>query len=51
DLLRRNGADTDVRDKDGRNLLHVAAFSGNIEVVQILIEYDCADINAWDEGG
>ena len=51
DLLRRNGADLHVQGKFGRNPLHVAAYSGNLEVVQILIEYDDADINARDEFG
>jgi hypothetical protein len=51
DLLRHNGADTDVRGQNGRNPLHAAAFSGNSEVVRILIEYNPADINARDENG
>jgi hypothetical protein len=50
DLLRRYGADP-VRDQNGRNPLHAAAFSGNLEVVRILIEYDPADINATDVYG
>jgi ankyrin repeat protein len=50
-LLFHNGADPDVRDLYGRNLLHVAAFSGNFKVVQILIEYDPAGINARDGVG
>ena len=51
DLLRRNGADLDVRGQDERKPLHAAAFSGNLEVVRILIEYDPACINARDERG
>jgi ankyrin len=39
DLLRRNGADPDVRGQSGTNRLHCAADSGNFEVVRILIEY------------
>jgi ankyrin repeat protein len=46
DLLRHNGADLDVRGDNGTNPLHGAAFSGNLEVVRILIEYDPAYINA-----
>jgi ankyrin repeat protein len=49
DLLRHNGADLDVRGLEGRNPLHGAAYSGNFEVVRILIEYDPAYINARDE--
>jgi ankyrin repeat protein len=49
DLLRHNGADPHVWSQGGRNPLHGAAYSGNFEVVRILIEYDHADINARDE--
>jgi ankyrin repeat protein len=51
DLLRHNGADLDVRGDSGRNPLHAAAYSGNLEVVRILIEYNPADINARDKTG
>jgi hypothetical protein len=51
DLLRHNGADPYVRGYMGMTPLHGAAFSGNLEVVRILIEYDPADINARDEDG
>ena len=46
DLLRRHGANLDVRGTEGRNPLHAAANFGNLEVVRTLIEYDPADINA-----
>ena len=49
DLLRHNGADLDVRGQDGTNPLHAAAYSGNLKVVRILIEYNPTDINARDE--
>jgi hypothetical protein len=51
DLLRHNGADLDIRGCDGTNPLHAAAFSGNFEMVRILIEYDPAYINAKDDHG
>ena len=51
DLLRHNGADPDVRDGYGRSPLHVAALSGNLEVVRILIKYAPTNINARDEDG
>jgi hypothetical protein len=51
DLLRHNGADLDARGEYGRNPLHAAAISGNLEMVRILIEYNPADINARDEDG
>jgi len=52
DLLRHNGADLDdVRGVAGRNPLHGATYSGNLEVVRILIEYDPAYINARDKYG
>jgi ankyrin repeat protein len=50
-LLRHNGADLDVRGEDGRTPLHAAAYSGNFEVVRILIEYDPAHINARNKFG
>ena len=46
DLLHHNGADLNVRGRDGRNPLHGAAYSGNFEVTRILIKYDPAAINA-----
>jgi ankyrin repeat protein len=49
DLLRQNGADLDIRGEDGRNPLHGAAYSGNSEVVRILIEYDPAYIHVRDK--
>jgi hypothetical protein len=51
DLLRHNGADSDVRGQSGRNPLHAAAFSGNFEVVRILIECDPTDISAGNRLG
>ena len=51
DLLRHNGADPDVRGVDGRNPLHAAAYSGNLEVVRTIIEYEPTDINARDGTG
>jgi hypothetical protein len=49
DLLRHNGADPDIRGRDGRKPLLAAAYSGNFEVVRILIKYDPADISARSE--
>jgi ankyrin repeat protein len=51
DLLRRNGADLDVRGRYGRNPLHAAAHSRNFEVVRILIEYHPAYIYDRSDGG
>jgi hypothetical protein len=51
DLLHRNGADLDIRGLVGRNPLHGAARSGNLEVVRKLVEYDPAYINAKDGTG
>ena len=48
ELLRPNGADPDVRGKDGRNPFHSAAFSEDFEVVWIIIEYDPANVDADD---
>jgi ankyrin repeat protein len=51
DLLHHNGADLDVRGRDGTNPLHGAAHSGNLEVVWKLIEYDPAYINVRSVDG
>jgi ankyrin repeat protein len=51
ELLRHNGADTDVQDINGINPLHAAAYSGNLEVVRILIECVPAHVNAMSEYG
>ena len=51
DLLRHNGADLNARGDYGRNPLHGAADSGNLEVVRKLIEYDPAFINAREGAG
>jgi hypothetical protein len=45
DLLRLDGADLDVQGHFGRNPLHAAAYSGYIEVVRRLIEYDPAYVD------
>ena len=50
-LLHHNDANPDVRGVYGRIPLHGAAFSENLEVVRILIEYNPADINARDGFG
>jgi ankyrin repeat protein len=49
DLLRHYGADLDIQGRFDGSPLHAAAYSGNFEVVRILIEYDLVDINARDE--
>jgi ankyrin repeat protein len=51
DFLLHNGADSDIWNYYGRNPLHAAADSGNIEVARKLIEYNPAYINAGDETG
>ena len=51
DLLRRNGADPDVRGQSGTIPLHCAADSGNFEVIRTLIKYNPAHVNARDGTG
>jgi len=48
DLLHHNGADLHFRGRWENAPLHPAAYTGNLEVVQKLIEYDPAYINARD---
>ena len=50
DLLREHGADPHFRGNDERTLLHCAAYYGDLEVAQKLIEYN-ADIDAKDLKG
>ena len=50
DLLRHHGADPDLRGNQMTTLLHSAAYYGDLEVVQKLVEYD-ADVNAKDKEG
>ena len=50
DLLRHNGADPEPRGEENRTPLHSAAYYGDLELVQKLIEYD-ADISAEDVDG
>jgi hypothetical protein len=50
DLLHRNGADPHLRGYEMKTPLHSAAYYGNLEVVQKLIEYG-ADIGAEDQDG
>ena len=50
ELLRNNGADPDCHVEDRRAPLHSAAYYGDLEVVQKLIEYG-ADISAEDFKG
>jgi hypothetical protein len=51
ELLRRNGADLHLRGRNGINPLHAVAYSGNVEVVRILIEYDPTCVNARNDVG
>ena len=50
ELLRHNGADPDCRVREMRTPLHSAAYYGELEVVQKLIEYG-DDISAEDLSG
>jgi ankyrin len=50
ELLHQNGADLRIHGNSMRTPLHSAAYYGDLEVVQKLIEYD-VDINALDADG
>ena len=50
ELLRQNGADPHFRGNGMRTPLHSAAYYGDLEVVQKLIEYD-ADVSAKNDRG
>jgi hypothetical protein len=51
DLLRQNGADLYVQNQLGRNPFHAAAYSGNLEAIRKLIEFNPAYINSGDNIG
>ena len=50
ELLRRNGADVDVRGVRRRTPLHSAARCGDSEMVRVLLNYK-ADVHAWTDLG
>jgi len=49
-LLDRPGADLDLRQEDGATALHIAAASGDLEIVRLLISHG-ADRSAEDRNG
>ncbi|KAF8494849.1 hypothetical protein F5888DRAFT_1947553 [Russula emetica] len=49
-FLRDNGAHPNVTGFEGRTPLHAAAWEGDFEMVQVLLEYK-ADVNAQDPDG
>jgi len=49
-FLHHNGAHLDVRGKEGDTLLHSPAWYGDLEMVQVLLDYK-VDINARRDGG
>lgn len=49
-LLLKARADTDSTNNEGRTPLHIAAYWGNVECVQLLLEV-AADPNTTDESG
>ena len=49
-MLLKSGADANLAMADGRTPIHIAAESGNIGVIKLLLEND-ADILATDEDG
>ena len=49
-FLHHNGAHLDVRGKEGDTLLHSPAWCGDLEMVQVLLEYK-VDVNARNDGG
>ena len=45
-VLLDNGADKDVKDKDGATLLHWAAVEGHTEIVELLLDAGGHDVKA-----
>lgn len=50
-FLLECGADLKIVDCDGRSSLHLAAERGHLEVVSLLINSTCVDVNARDNSG
>lgn len=50
ELLLQNGADVDMRDKDGKTALHHASVKGMEEMVELLLQYQ-AHVNLGDNFG
>ena len=49
-ILHHNGADLNVRGKEGDTLLHSPAWYGDVEMVQVLLNYK-VDVNTRRDGG
>lgn len=50
-FLLERGADLKIVDSDGRSSLHLASERGHLEVVSLLINSTCVDVNARDNSG
>ena len=49
-LLGRPGADPGLRQEDGATALHIAAASGDLDIVRLLVAHG-ADLSAGDRNG
>ena len=49
EFLLNHGANTELKDSDGRTALHVAAWQGYTDIVQVLL-LNGADVNSVDSG-
>lgn len=50
-FLLERGADLKIVDSDGRSSLHLASERGHLEIVSLLINSTCVDVNARDNSG
>ncbi|XP_048240955.1 ankyrin-1-like [Haliotis rufescens] len=51
DILLNEGAQISSVDSNGDNILHLASFGGNVEMVKHILSQNLADINARDKDG
>ena len=49
-LILRLGADPETKDQEGRSPIHVAAWQGSLEVVQLLLDFGASPDSTDNEG-
>ena len=50
-FLLERGADLKILDSEGRSALHLASEQGHLDIVSLLVNSACADVNARNSNG